>query len=121
MSTKVWIIEEYGYRNWLWVHPGTIDDVIAAWKSGERPVGFWGRHDAGFAGTCEQIWPHDDVLAAYEADLMSEDEARVKLAVAALALGQDPNAYAQILGVAAYGHVHEEDDTYLIVDGVRVA
>ncbi len=30
MSTKVWIVEEYGYRNWLWTHPGTIEEVIAS-------------------------------------------------------------------------------------------
>ena len=37
MTTKVWVTEEYGYREWLWIHPGSVDDVVADWKAGRIP------------------------------------------------------------------------------------
>ena len=47
MTTKVWVTEEYGYREWLWIHPGSVDDVVADWKAGRIP-------------TCIHVYRYDD-------------------------------------------------------------
>lgn len=126
MPTKVWITEEYGYREWLWTHPGDADDVVAAWKRGDVPVNFWGlREGQAWAGTCEQFYPademHEKAAAAIEAlnlDPTDENHPFVKEALAMLEVAARPDAIMRQYGCVAHAHVHEHADTCLTAFGV---
>lgn len=68
MTTKVWITEEYGYREWLWIHPGDIDDVVADWKAGRIPTCV---HVYGVEPLCEVL-----DAAQKQWDLSEEEQQR---------------------------------------------
>lgn len=126
MTTKTWIVEEYGYRNWIWTHPGSADDVVADWKAGLVPVGFMGlRQGVGYQGTCEEFYPRDDVWDRAEAmvkdidlDVTSENHPHVVAAVAMLEVEGSSDAIMVRNGITVTAHVHMHEDTSLTAYGV---
>ena len=52
-QTEILIIpvdEEYGYRLWYWVYPGTEEELIQDWKKGNAPLNFFDPSKGGFQG-----------------------------------------------------------------------
>jgi hypothetical protein len=127
VTTKVWIVEEYGYRHWVWEHPGTLADVVSDWQNGTCPVNFMGlREGVGYRGSCVEFRPSDDVWERAEAmvkdidvDEMSENHPFVVAAVAMLEVENSHEAIMARHGFHATAHVHEHDDTALTADGVK--
>lgn len=142
MATKVWVTEEYGYREWLWVHPGTADDVVVAWQARRCPVTFWGLRAAGeYDGTCEEWDPREapnqaleDTFAAHRAAcpvcIEAGDSPHMHMPFGERPSAECPEALAlckaylaraapDVLctkhGVEVVAHVHEEDDSGLRV------
>lgn len=35
---RIYIEEEYGYREWLWTYFGTVEEFVRDWKEGNRPI-----------------------------------------------------------------------------------
>lgn len=126
MTTKVWVVEEYGYRNWLWGHPGSVADVVADWKAGKVPVGFMGlRQGIDWAGTCVEFRPSDDVWERAEAlvkdlgiDETRESHPYVLQAVAMLETETRHDAIMTKYGCTVTAHVHMHEDTSLTADGM---
>jgi hypothetical protein len=85
---KIYICEEYGYREWIWDYPGTVEELISDWKAGIAPLNFMNPSEGTYRGTMIQIT--DDDLESVNIKVM----------------------------FPIRGHVHMEDDTYLEVDGV---
>lgn len=100
--------EEYGYREWLWVYPGTVEELRADWEAGRAPTNFFNPRNGNYRGTM--------VLIADE-DWNEEGEAitnpygtRDELDAVSWA--------ASRAGLSA--HVHVEDDTYLNIHGESI-
>ena len=123
MTTKTWIVEEYGYRNWIWTHPGSADDVVADWKVGLVPVGFMGlRQGVGYKGTCEEFEPRAEVWDRAEAMVkgldVDENHPFVVAAVAMLEVEGSHDAIMAKNGCTVTAHVHMHEDTSLTAYGV---
>lgn len=84
---KVLVVEEYGFRNWIWEFPGSKEELIRDWKKGARPDGFFNPSlpEEKYRGSMKLIRRSVDAHGPFDAN----------------------------------AHVHEEDDTFLMVDGVR--
>lgn len=55
-ALRILIDEEYGYREWLWTYFGTVEELVADWKAGRRPVSFWGAaKGGGWKGELDQV------------------------------------------------------------------
>jgi hypothetical protein len=84
---KVLVDEEYGFRTWMWLFPGTKEQLIEAWRKKEAPLNFIdpsvGQNGVLFKGTMEET---------LVIPLFTEYD--------------------------AVAHVHEIEDTYLIVDDI---
>ena len=35
---RIYLEEEYGYREWLWTYPGTAEELVEDWAAGNRPL-----------------------------------------------------------------------------------
>ena len=125
MSTRVWITEEYGYREWLWIHPGAVDDVVADWKLGKIPpciyvYGLAPRSD-DFQGSCEEFDPR---LVHWQ-KLVSDTEGRAETdpylqgAIELHTRMTHEDELCRQYGILVRGHCHEWDDTGLCAMGVR--
>lgn len=83
---KILVVEEYGYRNWVWEFPGSKEELIRDWQAGQRPDGF------------------------FNPSRPKKYKGMIKL-IRRSVEGHGPfNANA---------HVNEEDDTFLLMDGVQ--
>lgn len=47
---NIFINEEYGYAHWWWEYPGTLDDLVVDWNSGNAP--FMGK---AYQGTLTEL------------------------------------------------------------------
>lgn len=87
---RIYLDVEYGYKSWYWFYPGTEEELIEDWKNGKAPLYSFDPSVGGFKGEMEEV---------EEEDLWEWLEG----------CGQGSNAIK--------AHVHDEDDTYLSVDG----
>jgi len=75
---RIWIREEFGYRDWLWTFDGTKEEVLLQWKLGRAPISFFGiRQQKEYDGKCEEYYP-DNLNDYYNCDIyahvhMSDD------------------------------------------------
>lgn len=89
---KILVEEEYGYRCWLWVFPGTTAELIADWKAGKAPLDFFNPSRSDFRGKLSQLRSWEKIRKLY-----------VKV-----------NA-----GKLAYIHTHEPEDSFLLIGADR--
>lgn len=89
---KILIEEEYGYRYWIWTHPGTKEELLTDWNKGEAPLDFFNPRNSSFKGSLEQIQTPEVIRGAWK-----EVEG----------------------GSYLYAHVHEPGDTFIEIDGIR--
>lgn len=97
--------EEYGYREWLWVYPGTEDELRADWNSGLAPTNFFNPSVGDYRGTMIEI--ADEVEGPDGNDVSNpfgtrEDLEKVSWAASRAKLS---------------AHVHTEEDTFLYIHG----
>lgn len=127
---RIFIDEEYGYREWTWDFPGTVEELIAEWKAGRiPPVGYV--HGREFRGTCEPAdTPRPDPYLGvteemYLADPDKYDEAYLS-SPESLENIEDTDEFREYCKLwevffskyDAECHVHEEEDSVLrIKDG----
>jgi hypothetical protein len=104
--TKIWITEEYGYREWIWEYPGTQEELIADWAAGKAPLNFFNPSSGAgelYKGTMTQF----DIC-----ELMDVDGFKLLL------LGGDSTQEVmERIGAVGRAHVHEEEDTWLSING----
>jgi hypothetical protein len=103
----VYMEEEFGFRHWCWDYPGTGDGLKADWAAGRIPpnLGYVGTAE-GFLGTVKEI---DTPLA----HLCCEDDD-----VFAMSDEQVAEEWRKAMDkYGAYIHVHEDQDSYLMVGG----
>lgn len=116
MACRVWLVEEYGYRNFVWTFPGSLEQLAQAWQSGRVPVNFHGPKDAScFDGELEETPPpwydYCDIMAP---DFDGEDEERLGLAIR-IYESFTLEDLMRIWEFDAVGHVHEHDDTGITI------
>lgn len=114
---RILIAEEYGFRDWLWTYPGTIQELVADWKAGRRPLypGRYARHGQAttglrcFSGEIDLVyWDRDYYMGADR-----EEHVYRRLVLAETQSTIDCIRNENDLDGTA--HVHEEDDSYLRV------
>ena len=87
---KIYVEEEYGFRNWVWMFPGSIPELVAEWKAGRAPLNYFDPSLGKLKGEFTEFGldcPND---VSFYADL---DNLR--------------------RSADAYIHTHELEDTYL--------
>lgn len=118
MAVRIWVQEEFGYREWMWTHPGTVEDVVADWKAGRCPISFWGLREAGtYQGTCEKFDPNEDIWGQVLVGEKTETEAQF---LAAVALLNSHEGKMKAYKADLYAHVHVDEDTYLMVQETAI-
>lgn len=85
---KVFVCEEYGYREWEWLFSGTVEELIAFWQSLKSVEGFFFNPSVGLSefGRVRQLRSHRARQSAYKQK-------------------------------EAYAHMHTDMDSYLAVKG----
>lgn len=110
---RILISEEYGYREWLWTFPGTVEEVIEEWKAGRVP-GICSRRR--IKGEVDRVdWRADPDGEAHRAVLTLWDTGEVVECIRYVHRIQPWPGAAD--GVA---HVHEFDDSELKIGHYRV-
>lgn len=114
---RIYIEEEYGYRDWIWTYPGTVKELIADWKRGRRPVcptyylQYDGRGGAftDWKGEVDQIsWrplvrtPPGETIPSFFRPVLVETGAEISCV-------SDRSSFD------GQAHVHEEDDSHLFI------
>lgn len=121
---KIFVEEEYGYRDWVWFFPGTKEEALADWKAGRRPVCFWGANSQNqFRGRISQIFFKRDEtkqgpesLIPFEfSNEMNEDGDPINTLFDAQGepVGIAIEGITNVTLFDGRGHVHEQNDTYL--------
>jgi hypothetical protein len=90
---RIYVEEEYGYRQWEWLYPGTPDELIADWKAGVAPLNFFDPS-------------RKDPAKPFKGELVEIE--------AAIIYGDDKKP----VGFDAHAHVHEPDDSFLAVNDI---
>jgi hypothetical protein len=65
---RIFVIEEYGYRHWNWMYPGTAEELVADWKAGRAPVNFFDPRKGKFSGELELVTTREELRNAKHAD-----------------------------------------------------
>ena len=104
---KVFISEEYGWKSWVWDFPGSTEELIRDFRAGRTPsrVGYFETRGRGTIAPAEM--PHVDLVAeglTEERELQLEGELQGMWEV-------------YMRQFEAQCMLHEEDDSYLQVDG----
>lgn len=67
----IWVEEEYGYRDWRWDYPGTVEELVADWNDGLAPTNFFDPSDGNYRGTMTEVdgpvKPRDGYVHVHEA------------------------------------------------------
>jgi hypothetical protein len=98
---RVWITEEYGFNEFLWVYPGTKREFITDWSEGKSP------YTEDFKGKLHQIdvtvykQKPETILVLSHADGEILPEQRQR-------------------DFDAFIHYHEQDDTTLEMGGFKL-
>jgi hypothetical protein len=93
--------EEYGYRYWLWVYPGTVEQLKADWKRGHAPMDFFDPSEGCYEGTMVEVTTELDTV-----------EGTSERPLWPIFLAADK--------AGLYAHVHEPEDTFLLVQGEQI-
>lgn len=90
--------EEYGYRHWLWIYPGTKEELIADWKVGKAPLDYMDPSVKN-ANT-----PYQGVVVNCQREIAEE---------------LTDNEAFYVGYEFMYAHVFDHADTYIMVDDVQ--
>lgn len=116
---KIFLTEEYGYRQWIWTFPGTKEELIITWKSGNAPLNFMNPSVGDYPGAMEEFIV-DDILKQPKYQLLNEllaskdnKDNEVEYEYLKLQYKKDFDSAYPI-----QGHIHMPDDTYIEIDKV---
>ena len=88
---RILIEEEYGYRHWNWLYPGTKEELIDDWKNKKIPFLYHFHHE-NFSGNLIEV--------------MSETGWK-----------KFQNEWRRVLSIKC--HIHEWEDSWIEIDGER--
>lgn len=118
--------EEWGYRDWLWIYFGTVEDLIQDWREGRRPISprytpsdYYRRYDPELAydGELHEITWRPKYCRVRPKELLMDPDV-----VWTHGVGDHPylmeTGYPMLCidgrkGFHGSAHVHEGDDTVL--------
>ncbi len=119
---KIYLDEEYGYREWVWFFPGTKEEILTEWKTGHRPISA----SPDIKGTVSQIFfkrdPSKSGKEAFTPFLFSlesneeGDPINAPFDARGNLLGIPIEGVSDMTFFDGFGHVHEKNDTYLEID-----
>ncbi|MGD9729664.1 MAG: hypothetical protein AB7L09_02685 [Nitrospira sp.] len=126
---RIGVTEEYGYREWMWTYPGTVDELIADWVAGRRPIGhsydYWSTHgrQPTYQGSSDRItWyareckrEPDPIYREFAGESGIVDHPFL------VETGQPVFCVRGYDGWHGTAHVHEDDDSELDIDFYRVS
>jgi len=97
----VYIVEEYGYRHWVWRYPHSREQLILDWKNGKAPINFY-----------------DPSTSPFDGELIQLGSGLVTDPTKPMVLLEIPYIDANNLDEVkekcdAWAHVHDADDTFL--------
>ncbi len=105
MSTIVFVEEEYGYRNWLWMPSMSDDELKAWWEELPTVATYFFSGASGFPGEIHQIYIEDDGFY-----LVEEGGGRVLNQLSEKLPMPDESWYI---------HIHLECDSFLLPPGAE--
>ena len=100
----VYIQEEYGYRDWLWVPSMTKEELAEWWKNLPSVSPFFFSGPVDFPGEVHQIYLHNE----NDFRFVEEGEGRVVHPIHEDMLSLPENVIRM--------HIHEDMDSYLTID-----
>ena len=111
----VHIEEEYGYRDWVWSPDMTVDELKVWWESLPTVAPYFFEGPVSFPGEVHQICFHyedgEELLTKPPSySLVEEVEGRTVIPL-------HPNPLKMPEDIIRM-HIHEDSDSYLIIDGV---
>jgi hypothetical protein len=101
----VHIEEEYGYREWLWSPSMTVEELKVWWKSIPTVAPYFFEGPVNFPGEVHQIYFHEPLKFSF----VEEGAKRT-----VMPLHPDPLTLPED---TIYIHIHEDSDSYLMVNG----
>ena len=104
----VYIQEEYGYREWLWIPDMTKEETVSWWRRLPSVDPFFFTGPTTFPGKVHQIYFHD--LNQFKFVVEEEGRAAYPTLRENFHLPDD----------CVRMHIHDDYDSYMIVDGENV-
>jgi len=52
---RILVVQEYGYRTWLWHYPGSRDELVHDWLSGHAPLNFFDPSRGAYRGKLVRV------------------------------------------------------------------
>jgi hypothetical protein len=115
-ALRIYVDEEYGYREWLWTYPGTIKELVEDWKEGLRPLrarsrcrhrtyikyGQWSTFRGEFDRITWRVWGN----RRYGRPTLSDHPVISETGEQVVCLEYPDSFHGQ-------AHIHDEDDSYL--------
>ena len=98
---RIWITEEYGFAEHLWIYPGTKREFITEWADGANPFTtlFNGQLHRIDVSVYKQIPEPLLVMVFADGEVLPE---------------QRPSDFDAVI------HYHEQDDTELVMGGIKI-
>lgn len=114
---RILVEEEYGFRDWLWTYPGTIQQLVEDWKEGRRPISP-SRRAATNYGYSEFRWYKGELDEVYwdrDYYVGSDGEEHVHRWLSLVETGAHIGFARTEDDFDGLAHVHEEHDSWLKV------